>query len=131
MSLAEYFRSVEGTGILATSDAGGNVNMAVYSKPYVIEENKIALSMLERTSYSNLQSNPKASYMFLEQGEGYNGKRLYLTRIDEESDTKRIIEIKAQHPKRHQSKTEAIRHLIYFSIDKIRLIIEPGGEKAV
>jgi hypothetical protein len=126
MSLAEYFKSAEGIGILATSNADGNVNMAIYSRPYVIDENKIAFSMLERTSYMNIQSNPKASYMFIECGKGYKGKRLYITKIGEETDAKLIEEIKSQHTKRQHGKTDAVRHLIYFSIGNIRPILEQG-----
>ena len=123
MSLAEYFETTEGTGILATSDSDGNVDLAIYSRPYVIDENKIAFSMLERTSYENLQSNPKSAYMFVEKGQGYNGKRLYLKKIGEETDPQRIEEIKSQRPKRHQSSTESARHFVYFSIENIRPIV--------
>ena len=120
MSLAEYFEINEGTGILATSDSDGNVDLAIYSRPYVIDENKIAFSMLERTSYANIQSNPKAAYMFIEKGQSYNGNRLYLKRIGEETDSQRIEEIKSQRPKRHKSTTESARHFVYFSIENIR-----------
>ena len=123
MSLAEYFQSAEGLGVLATSDSDGNVDLAIYSRPYIIDENKIAFSMLERTSFTNIQSNPRAAFMFVEQGEGYNGKRLYLTKVGEESDPQRIEEIKSQHPKRHKSTTESARHFIYFSIEKIRPLV--------
>jgi hypothetical protein len=130
MSLAEYFKTAEGTGILATSDAAGNVNMAIYSRPYVIAENKIAFSMLERTSFANLQSNPKASYMFIERGAGYEGIRLYLVKVGEESDVRLIEQIKSQHVKRHQNKTEAARHLIYFSIEKTRPLVESSMQNS-
>jgi hypothetical protein len=123
MSLAEYFETVEGTGILATCDSDGNVDLAIYSRPYVIDENRIAFSMLERTSFSNIESNPKAAYMFIEQGEGYKGKRLYLTKVGEESDPQRIEEIKSQRPKRHESSPEATRHFVYFEIEKVRPIV--------
>ena len=123
MNLAEYFQSAEGIGILATSDSDGNVDMAVYSRPYVIDETKIAFSMLERTSYANIQSNPKAAYMFIEHGEGYNGKRLYLIMTGEEKDPQRIEEIKSQQPKRHKSSTESARHFVYFSVKIIRPIV--------
>ena len=123
MSLAEYFQSAEGIGILATSDSDGNVDLAIYSRPYVIDENKIAFSMLERTSFANIESNPRAAFMFVEHGEGYNGKRLYLTKVGEESDPQRIEEIKSQHPKRHKSTTESTRHFIYFMIDKTRPLV--------
>ncbi len=123
MSLAEYFETIKGTGILATCDSNGNVDLAIYSRPYVIDENKIAFSMLDRTSFSNVESNPKAAYMFVEHGEGYNGKRLYLTKVGEESDPQRIEEIKSQRPKRHKTSSESARHFVYFEIDKIRPLV--------
>jgi len=122
MSLAEYFENIKGLGVLATSDTDGNVDIAVYSRPYIIDEKTIALSMLEKLSYSNIQSNPKAAYMFVEQGEGYAGKRLHLTKTGEEKDPERIKEIKQQHKKTREP-DEKVRHLIYFTIDKIRPLV--------
>jgi hypothetical protein len=122
MNLSEYFEDVKGTGVLATSDADGNVDIAIYSRPYIIDEKKIAFSMLERLSYANVQSNPKAAYMFIEQGQGYNGTRLYLTKIGEEKDPEVIAEIKKQHSKTFNPE-ETHKHLIYFAIDKLRPLI--------
>jgi hypothetical protein len=78
--------------------------------------------MLEKLSYSNIQSNPKAAYMFVEQGEGYNGKRLHLTMTGEEKNTERIKEIKQQHV-RIREPDEKVRHLVYFTVDKIRPLV--------
>ena len=122
MSLAEYFEEIKGLGVLATSDADGNVDIAVYSRPYIIDENTIAFSMLEKLSYSNIQSNPKAAYMFVEEGGGYNGKRLHLTMTGEEKDEERIKEIKQQHSKAKDYDGK-VRHLIYFTVDKIRPLV--------
>jgi len=122
MSLAEYFKNIKGLGVLATSDCEGNVDIAVYSRPYIIDETTIAFSMLEKLSYSNVQSNPKAAYMFAEQGEGYTGKRLHLTKTGEEKDPDRIKEIKQQHTKTREPDEKA-RHLIYFTVDKIRPLV--------
>jgi len=122
MSLAEYFENIKGLGVLATSDAEGNVDIAVYSRPYIIDEKTIAFSMLEKLSYSNIQSNPRAAYMFVEQGEGYAGKRLHLTKTGEEKDPKRIKAIKQQHKKTREP-DEKVRHLIYFTVDKIRTLV--------
>jgi hypothetical protein len=122
MSLTEYFKNIKGLGVLATSDSDGNVDIAVYSRPYIIDEKTIAFSMLERLSYSNVQSNPKAAYMFAEQGEGYSGKRLHLTKTGEEKDPERIKEIKQQHTKTREP-DEKVRHLIYFTVDKIRPLV--------
>ena len=74
MNLAEYFENIKGLGVLATSDAEGKVDIAIDSRPYIIDETTIAFSMLEKLSYSNIQSNPKAAYMFKEEGPGYKGK---------------------------------------------------------
>jgi anti-sigma28 factor (negative regulator of flagellin synthesis) len=123
MSLEEYFSTTEGIGILATSDSAGNVDLAIYSRPYVIDENKIAFSMLERISFANICSNPKAAYMFIEKGEGYSGKRLYLAKAGEETDQQRIEEIKSQRPKKHTSTTDVAKHLVYFSIERTRPLV--------
>ena len=124
MSLAEYFEDIKGVGVLATSDSDGNVDTAIYSRPYLIDENTVAFSMLEKLSYSNIQSNPKAAYMFIESGEGYKGKRLYLTMTGEEKDPERVKEIKKQH-ERSKDDDGKVRHLIYFSVDRTRPLV--GG----
>lgn len=119
MNLAEYFATIKGTGILATSDSDGNVDIAIYARPYIIDEKTVAFSMLERLSFKNVQSNPKAAYMFIEQGEGYVGKRLYLTMTGEEKNPERIKAIKQMHSKTHGA-PDTVRHLVYFTVDKIR-----------
>ena len=124
MSLAEYFENADGIGVLATSDSDGNCNTAIYSRPYLIDDDTVAFSMLERLSYANVQSNPKAAYMFIERGEGYAGKRLYLTITGEEKDPDRIKAIKQQH-ERAKDDDGKVRHLIYFKVDKIRPLV--GG----
>jgi hypothetical protein len=122
MNLAEYFENIKGFGVLATSDSDGNVDIAIYSRPYIIDEKTIAFSMLGKLSYSNVQSNPKAAYMFVERGEGYSGRRLHLTRAGEEKDPKRIKEIKKQHITAREP-DDKVRHLVYFTVDKIRPLV--------
>lgn len=124
MNLADYFESAKGIGILATCDVEGNVNTAIYSRPYIIDDKTVAFSMLERLSYSNIQSNPKAAYMFVESGEGYEGKRLYLTVTGEEKDLEKIQTIKKQHEKAKDDDGK-VRHLIYFSVERTRPLV--GG----
>ena len=126
MNLADYFQSASGIGVLATSDSDGNVDMAIYARPYIIDESTIAFSMSERLSYANIQSNPKAAYMFIERGEGYVGKRLYLTRLGEEKDAQRISDIKKQHPKVSEHGV-LDKHLVYFTIDRMRPLV---GDKS-
>ncbi len=129
MSLADYFETTKGMGVLATSDSDGNVDVAIYSRPYVIGENTIALSMLERLSYANIQSNSKAAYMFVEHGAGYAGKRLYLTMTGEEKDPDRVAEIRQQHARVTHS-DDKIRHMMYFTVDRIRPLVGEGPRKS-
>jgi len=122
MDLRDYFKRARGVGILATSDSSGAVDAAIYAKPCIIDDNTIAFSMLDRLSYANISSNPHAAYMFLEDTERYAGKRLYLTKVREETDSDRIKELKKKHSKIFKP-DEINRHLVYFTIDKIRPLV--------
>jgi hypothetical protein len=91
MNLSEYFENATGHGVLATANAEGRVNVAVYSRPHFIDEETIAYIMTERLTHENLRSNPHAAYIFIEAGEKFAGKRLYLSRIkDRENLTQRL-----------------------------------------
>jgi len=122
MDLAAYFENTKGTGVLATSGLEGNVDAAIYARPYVIDEKTIAFSMLERLSFANIQANPKAAYLFIERGDGYTGKRLYLTKTHEETDPERIKELKKKHSKIF-SPDQINRHIVYFRIEKVRALV--------
>ena len=122
MSLAEYFENTEGMGILATADSGGNVDLAVYGRPHVIDETTIAFIMRDRLSHRNLESNPKGAYLFMEKGEGYRGKRLYLTKTREETDPE-VIESFGRRRKGHGLSAGEKRYLVYFSLDTERPLV--------
>ena len=68
MDLKDYFEKKQGLGVLATSDANGKVDAAVYSRPHVMAEGTVALIMHDRLSHHNLESNPHAAYLFVEEG---------------------------------------------------------------
>ena len=87
MDLRSYFENTKGHGVLGTADEQGRVNMAIFSRPHVFDDQTIAFIMPDRLTHSNLQSKPHAAYLFMEDGPGYRGKRLYLTKIREEQDT--------------------------------------------
>jgi hypothetical protein len=125
MDLRDYFESVNGVGVLATGDASGTIDAAIYAKPYVIDENTIAFSMLDRLSYANICSNSHSAYLFLENGEGYAGKRLYLTKVCEETDFDHIKALKKKHSKIFKP-DEINKHMVYFNIDKVRPLVGDG-----
>lgn len=121
MELQAYFESANGMGILSTADGGGQVNSAVYARPHVIDERTVAFIMRERLSYRNLLSNPHACYLFVEDGPGYVGKRLYLTKIREESDTDVIAQFRRRQ--RKDEEPDENKALVYFTIDGIRPLV--------
>ena len=128
MHLAEYFESHTGLGVLATSDKQGRVDVAVYARPHVIDDETIAFIMRERLSHKNLQSNPHAAYLFREDGPGYRGKRLYLTKIREETNQALIAQMSRHDKNINPPGDDAQRYLVHFKIETIRPLI---GEQAL
>lgn len=122
MNLENYFSNIKGTGILATSDAKGNVDAAVYARPFVIDEKIIAFSMMEHKSYSNIMSNPKACFLFIEKGEGFKGHRFYLQQKGEETNPEIIKMLKKMHNLADVG-SSGTRHIIYFTISSIRPLV--------
>jgi hypothetical protein len=74
MDLKPYFEQTKGHGVLATADASGRVNVAIFARPHVMEDKSVAFIMPRRLTHNNLQSNPQAAYLFLEAGPGYKNK---------------------------------------------------------
>ena len=122
MNLEEYFEDAKGRGILATSDSDGNTNAALYSRPYIIDEDTVAFSMLERRSYSYIQSNPRAAFLWVENSPGHNGVRLYLEVTGEELDPEKVKQIKSTR-KSHRAPRDVPKHLIYFKVTQTRSLI--------
>lgn len=121
--MKEYFENVKGTAVLATSDSQGNVNTAIYARPHVMDDGTIAFIMNDHLSYKNLQSNPKAAYLFIEEKPGYKGKRLYLTKI-KESDDQQLIESMRKRKTSHACEdADTKRFLVYFKVDKTRPLV--------
>jgi hypothetical protein len=119
-NLKDYFENNQGLGVLATSDSEGNVDIAVYSRPHVINPETIAFIMADKRSHKNLQSNPHAAYLFREDSPGYRGKRIYITKTEEVKNSPLISELRRK--KRDISDEEDVkdRFLVYFKITDIR-----------
>lgn len=125
MRLNEYFAQTQGTGVLATADAEGVVDVALYARPHFPDpndENTVAFLMADRLSHANLQANPHAAYLFLESGKMYVGTRLVLTRTHEETDPAKIDAIGWKNlPPECQS--DQARFLVHFHVDQVRSLM--------
>jgi len=123
MNQSDYFENTVGTGVLATADKNGNVDMAIYAKPHVMDEQTLAFIMRDRLSHQNVTSNPHACYMFIEKSEGYEGIRIYLTKVREEDDPEKIKSISRRSSKECSGNQDEERFLVYFQVDKVRSLI--------
>jgi len=126
MELREYFENTKGVGVLSTADRSGKVDAAVYSRPHVMEDGTLAVIMRNRLTHANIQSNPHAAYLFIEEGGGYRGKRFFLTRIGEEEDRERIDALARRSYLEDAARPGAPRFLVYFRVDKTLPLIGAG-----
>jgi hypothetical protein len=125
MDLKEYFENTKGFGVLSTADQEGKVDAAVYARPHVMEDGTIASIMSNRLTHENLKTNPHAVYLFIEEGQGYRGKRLFLTKISEEQDSELINDIcRRCYPSDLQAKEP--RFLVIFRVDKELPLVGTG-----
>jgi len=124
MELTEYFKNIGGLGVLATADGDGKVNSAVYARPHVMEDGSLAFIMKDRLTHKNIQSNPHATYLFKEDGPGYKGKRIYLTKIREEENSPLIDSLSRRTYRSDESSKES-KFLVYFKLEMERPLI--GG----
>jgi hypothetical protein len=128
MDLGKYFENLKGRGVLATSDDQGRVDVAVYATPHVIDRETIAFIMPDRLTHHNLQSNNHAAYLFMEEGPGYKGIRLFLTRIREEEDSELLQSIRRRKYATEKGGEEESRFLVFFKVDKVLPLIGAGEE---
>ena len=117
MDLKAYFEETSGTGVLSTAGKDGKVDEAIYSRPHVFDDHSIAFIMRERLTHENLKENAHAAYMFIEEGKGYKGKRLFLKKIREEEDAELIDEICRRCYPNDKNHGES-RYLVVFGIEK-------------
>ena len=119
-----YFENTEGRGVLATSDASGRVDAAVYARPHLTEDGLLAFVMTNRLTHANLH----AAYLFMEDGPRYKGRRFFLTRVREESDPEVINSLKRRrYPREEEEKMQPLA-AVFFKIDKELPLIGAGDD---
>lgn len=128
MDLKNYFTTQNGTGILSTADTSGRVDAAIYARPHVMDDGSLAMIMRDRLSHNNLQVNPYAAYLFMEQGPGYQGIRLYLKKVREDDDPELVSSMTRRCLSPEDDLAKGPKFIVYFEVEKaIKLI----GNEAV
>jgi len=128
MDLGTYFEDFNGTGVMATADDQGRVDVAVYARPHIMDQETIAFIMPDRLTHHNLQSNNHAAYLFMEKGPGYKGIRLFLTKVREEEDSELLKSIRRRKYAAEKGEEEESRFLVFFKVDKVLPLIGAGEE---
>jgi len=126
MKLKEYFEQTNGVGVLSTADAEGKVDAAIYSTPHIFDDGTIAFIMRERLTHDNLQSNPYAAFLFIENGPGHRGLRLFLKKVKEDSDSELISKMTRRHLSPEEDKELGPKFLVYFKVQKLLQLIGSG-----
>jgi hypothetical protein len=124
MDLKEYFDDTRGVGVLATADADGKVDAAIYARPHFMEDGTLAVIMRDRLTHHNLQSNSHATFLFIENGPGYKGKRLFMTKVREEEETELLYSLRRRH---YPDDKEEAKFLVFFKLDKELPLVGAGN----
>ncbi len=124
MKLKDYFEKTKGTGVLATADAQGKVDAAIYARPHILEDGSFAFIMLDRLTHKNLQTNPHATFLFMEKGEGYKGVRLFLKKLREDTDPELIESLSRRCLSPDQ--IQGPKFLVIFRLEKFLNLLGAG-----
>lgn len=123
MNLKDYFERTNGQGVLSTAAGDGKVDAAIYSTPHVLAEGVVAFIMRERLTHHNVQENPYASYLFIEEGSVSRGLRLFLKKIKEETDATLIKSLMRRHLTPEEDQARGPTFLVSFAVEKILPLI--------
>ncbi len=110
---------------MATSAANGMVDTAIYSRPHVQGNDRVAFIMRDHLTHKNLQENAHANYLFLEEGHGYSGVRLFLIKLEESTDHALIESMTRRSLTAEEDKARGEKFLVWFKVNKVLQLI--GG----
>ena len=126
--LKDYFENTTGVGILSTASADGRVDAAVYSRPHIMEDDTLAFIMRDRLTHKNVRENPHATYLFIQEGPGYKGKRLFLTMVREEVDSDLLYQLRRRSYPPEKDRRE-VKFLVFFKLDMELPLIGAGPKR--
>jgi hypothetical protein len=127
----ELFNKRPRIGTLSTANQRGEVNVAVFGSPQMIDENTVVMGMGRNRSFNNLQENPHAVFIVMEPGDtlmDWKGARVYLEALDVETGGGFYEQIKENIAKAAgKAAGDMIHAAIRFKIAEIRPIVDVGS----
>jgi len=126
----ELFNKRPRIGTLSTANQKGEVNVAVFGSPQMIDENTVVMGIGKNRSLANLQENPHAVFIVLEPGEtlmDWKGARVYLEVLAVETGGGFYDQIKDNITQAAgKAAGDMIRAAIRFKIVEVRPIVDTG-----
>lgn len=136
-NLLEYFNKQPRLGTLSTADKAGNVNVAYFGSPRMIDERTVFMGLGKNRTFANLQENPHAVYMIMEPGESlpeWKGVRVYLVMTECQTSGEKLDQIKKViAEKAGEGAAKMIHAAVTFDIKEIRPLADfrQGWEKSI
>ncbi len=128
--LMELFNKYPRIGTLSTANKEGDVNVAIFGSPRMIDENTVVMGIGENRTFRNLERNPKAVFIIIEPGEtasDWKGARVYLEATDMKTEGEFYDQIKHSIAKAWGQETAAMVHAaIRFKITEVRSLVDRG-----
>jgi hypothetical protein len=128
LEVMELFNKSTRIGTLSTANRKGEVNVAVFGSPQMIDENTVIMGIGRNRSFRNLQENPNAAFIVVEPGKtamDWKGARVYLEAMDIESGGGFFEEVKAGIARAAGKETADMIHAaIRFRITEVRPIVD-------
>lgn len=127
----EMFNKKTRIGALATTNKNGDVNVAVFGSPRMIDEDTVIMAIGDNRSLQYLQENPKASFIVIEPGDTpmtWKGVRLYL-KIDTYERYGELLDSLRENIRKvaGSQSANAIVAAIRFKITDVRPLIAPSA----
>ncbi len=135
--LMEYFNKQPRIGTLSTSSKDGKVDVAYFGSPRMVDEKTVVMAVRKNQTFANLQENPNAVFMILEQASappGWKGVRVYLKMTDFQTSGEKLNMMKkAIAEKAGEEVAKTMHAALTFDIQAVRPLMDvgQGWEKSI
>ena len=127
--LMELFNKQPRIGTLSTSNRKGDVNVAIFGSPRMIDEDTVIMGIGKNRTLHNLIENPKAVFIIVEPGTSlmdWNGCRVYMEAETIQTEGEFYDEIKKNITKAvGEFAAKMIHAAVRFRVHEVRNLIAP------
>ena len=128
--LMEYFNRQPRIGVLGTANKDGIADVAVMGSLQMIDEKTVTGAFARGRTFANLQENPNAVYMIMNQGSeilDWKGIRVYLRMREYVTSGPQLESYKSQVAKVvGEQAAEMVHVMVTFDLTEVRPLIDAG-----